>query len=257
MERQQRREAVMAEVSVAVLKRHPNTERTRTRILDAAEALFAERGYYGVSLRDITQAAGVQLALASYHFGSKEDLFRHVIARRADDHAAGLQRALEAVIREAGDTPPPLSAILHAFIAPVFERVLRGGEGWANYIRLLAQVSSAPQKESFVAPIIESYDPTVKAFIAQIARAMPTLDEEALNWAFYFYQAAIVHILTQAGLVDRQSGGLCQSTDLDRIAAFMIPYFTAGFEQLAAQNRQAQPDRQPNENAGPRKRRKG
>lgn len=247
----------MAEASVAVLKRHPNTERTRTRILDAAEALFAERGYYGVSLRDITQAAGVQLALASYHFGAKEDLFRHVIARRAEDHATGLQKALETVIAEAGDTPPPLSAILRAFISPVFHRVMHGGEGWANYIRLLAQVSSAPQKESFVAPLIEFYDPTVKAFIAQVARAMPGLDEEALNWAFYFYQAAIVHILTQAGLVDRQSGGLCQSTDLDRIAEFMVPYFTAGFEQLARKNSGQQPGGQPNQNAGPRNRRKG
>lgn len=247
----------MAEKSVVALKRHPNTERTRSSILDAAEALFAERGYYGVSLRDITQAAGVQLALASYHFGSKEDLFRHVIARRAEEHAAGLQRALDAVVAEAGDQPPPLSAILRAFIEPVFNLVRRGGAGWANYIRLLAQVSSAPQKEGFVTPIIESYDPTVHAFTAQVARAMPTMDPEALTWAFYFYQASIIHILTQAGLVDRQSGGLCHSADLDRIAVFMIPYFTAGFEQLASQHPLPQPDRQPNQNAGLLGRRKG
>ena len=60
-----------------------NGERTRVRILDAAELLFGARGFDGVSLRDITDGAGVTLALASYHFGTKENLFEEVVARRA------------------------------------------------------------------------------------------------------------------------------------------------------------------------------
>ena len=44
------------------------SQATRERILDAAERLFAERGFYGVSVRDITGAASVDVALASYHF---------------------------------------------------------------------------------------------------------------------------------------------------------------------------------------------
>ena len=40
--------------------------------MDAAEKLFARRGFHGTSLRDITGAAGVDLALVNYHFGSKK-----------------------------------------------------------------------------------------------------------------------------------------------------------------------------------------
>jgi len=44
------------------------SQATRERILDAAERLFAQRGFYGVSVREITGAASVDVALASYHF---------------------------------------------------------------------------------------------------------------------------------------------------------------------------------------------
>ena len=55
---------------------------TRERILDAAERLFAERGYDGASLRAITGQARVNLAAVNYHFRSKRALMRAVFARR-------------------------------------------------------------------------------------------------------------------------------------------------------------------------------
>src|SRR5687767_199735 len=58
---------------------------TRDRILNAAERLFAQRGFYGVTIRQITREAGVDVALASYYFGPKADLFRAVLERRAGE----------------------------------------------------------------------------------------------------------------------------------------------------------------------------
>ena len=55
---------------------------TRKAILDAAERLFADLGFDGASLRKITAKAGVNLAAAHYHFGSKEGLLRAALARR-------------------------------------------------------------------------------------------------------------------------------------------------------------------------------
>ena len=54
---------------------------TRTRILDAAEHLFAERGFRGTSVRAITDLAGANLAAVGYHFGSKAELLASVIRR--------------------------------------------------------------------------------------------------------------------------------------------------------------------------------
>ena len=57
---------------------------TKERILGAAEALFAQRGFDGASLRQLTAAAGVNLAAVNYHFGSKEKLVEQVFRRRLD-----------------------------------------------------------------------------------------------------------------------------------------------------------------------------
>ena len=56
--------------------------KTQKKILDAAEALFAQEGFHSTSLRMLTKKAGVNLAAVNYHFGSKEELIRAVIERR-------------------------------------------------------------------------------------------------------------------------------------------------------------------------------
>ena len=56
---------------------------TKQKILDAAERLFARKGFHGVSIRDITALANVDVALANYHFGPKKNLLATVIERRA------------------------------------------------------------------------------------------------------------------------------------------------------------------------------
>jgi TetR/AcrR family transcriptional regulator len=54
---------------------------TRERLLDVASDLFAERGFDGVSVRDITRAAHANLGAVTYHFQSKEALFAEVVSR--------------------------------------------------------------------------------------------------------------------------------------------------------------------------------
>jgi TetR/AcrR family transcriptional regulator, regulator of cefoperazone and chloramphenicol sensitivity len=53
--------------------------RTRERLIEAAGRVFASRGYRGATMRDIADRAGVNLAAAHYHFGSKQDLYREVL----------------------------------------------------------------------------------------------------------------------------------------------------------------------------------
>jgi AcrR family transcriptional regulator len=52
---------------------------TRQCLLEAAQRLFAARGYHGASIRDIVQACSVSNAALYYHFGSKEDLYFEVL----------------------------------------------------------------------------------------------------------------------------------------------------------------------------------
>jgi len=55
----------------------------REHILIVADELFAEKGFDGTSVRDIAQQAGVNLAMISYYFGSKEKLLESLVELRA------------------------------------------------------------------------------------------------------------------------------------------------------------------------------
>ena len=59
------------------------TKDKRQEILAAAEALFADNGFEGTSVRDIAQAASVNIAMISYYFGSKEKLLDELVALRS------------------------------------------------------------------------------------------------------------------------------------------------------------------------------
>ena len=52
------------------------------QIMEAAEKLFADKGFNGTSVRDIADAAGVNLAMISYYFGSKEKLMEAMFQHR-------------------------------------------------------------------------------------------------------------------------------------------------------------------------------
>ena len=74
-------------------KRQQAAERSRAAILDAAEKLFAEKGYEGTSLREIGEAAGLSRGTPAYFFGSKEGLYRAVLDRVLRDAGALIEGA--------------------------------------------------------------------------------------------------------------------------------------------------------------------
>lgn len=66
----------------------PAPDSTRERLLAEARALFAERGFYGVSIAQIAAELGITKQALLHHFGSKERLYAQVLARIADEFAA-------------------------------------------------------------------------------------------------------------------------------------------------------------------------
>ena len=76
-------------------------ERTRGKILAAAEREFAEKGYELASVREISRLAGVNMALANRYFGSKEELYRIVARRLFGDLGAPMAALAERATDEA------------------------------------------------------------------------------------------------------------------------------------------------------------
>ena len=115
-----------------------NSPRARERLLNAAEELFADYGFNGVSVRDIVKAAKVNLGAIPYYFGTKENLFKEVFYRRA----IPLQAEREALLRQLKNSSshPALEEVLWALLEPVF-RATRGNK---SFRRLLGRASMDP-----------------------------------------------------------------------------------------------------------------
>ncbi|MDO5522819.1 MAG: TetR/AcrR family transcriptional regulator [Bacteroidia bacterium] len=55
---------------------------TEQKIIDAARKIFTQKGYAATKTRDISEAAGINLALLNYYFGSKENLFKLIVLEK-------------------------------------------------------------------------------------------------------------------------------------------------------------------------------
>lgn len=69
--------------------------------MEAAEELFAEKGFDGTSVRDISDKAGVNLAMISYYFGSKEKLLETLFTYRAESSVL----KMESLLHDRASTP--------------------------------------------------------------------------------------------------------------------------------------------------------
>jgi AcrR family transcriptional regulator len=209
----------------------------KERILDAAEQLFAQRGFYGVSLRDITQAAGVDVALVGYHFGGKRELFTAVFERRAEALNRERLERLEGVRRAAIPGTPALEAIINAFIGPLLERCARGGPGWKSYFALVTYVNNSAEFGPEM--MTRHFDPLVGRFIAVMREALPRCPPRELYWGYQFLTGALTLTFAETGRIDQLSGGLCRATDLDSVHERLAPYVAAGLRALCARTQPA------------------
>ena len=93
---------------------------TKTRILDTAERLFAQKGFDAVSLRNIIASAKVNLAAVHYHYGSKQALIYAVIARRLRPINEERLAKLAEARANAGRRPVKLENVLECLFRPLF-----------------------------------------------------------------------------------------------------------------------------------------
>lgn len=201
-----------------------------TRILDAAEKLFAERGYDGVTLRAIAKEAGVDVALANYHFGRKEELFERTFMRRAAILNAWRVEALEAAQAAAAPDPAPVRAIIDAYLRPLMTGDHINDPGWRNYYALVAYVNSSTEWGGRL--MSETFDPAIERFIEALRTALPEATPAAIYWGYLCLSGAITLAFARTGRLDVLSAGKIRSTDLEEGYGEMVEFITAGFERI-------------------------
>jgi len=176
----------------------PRAEETRTRILDAAAAGFAERGYDGTSVAEICDRAGVSKGAFYHHFPSKQDLFLELLERWLDL----LEDQLDAVRGQENPVPVQLLAmadmIRHVFQAagdqlPVFiefwARATHDPVTWQatiapyhRYQRYFSRMIRAGVAEGTLRPVDPDTAARVVVSLAVGVVVQGLLDTEGAEW---------------------------------------------------------------------------
>lgn len=211
-------------------------QKNKELLLDAAEALFAEHGYYTVTVRDITRQAKLRVAEVNDAFESKENLFVEVIKRRAIPMNLLRCDALTLVDTKATQQEQ-LRQILAAFFQPLL-RKSQESDGWRCYLRLVPQIMK--QKSPILVLVTEFYTPVSELFLRRVCALCPQVPEGTLR--AYWHFALMTYFSTfqddfQIGdlTIDRAPGA--SSNQKDREVAFQQAeaFVFSAFEALLNQ----------------------
>lgn len=207
-----------------------NAADTPQRLLDAAEELFASRGFRAVSLRELTSAAEANLASVNYHFGSKEQLLAAVFARRLGPLNEARLHALNAAEARHAPAAVPVAEIVTAFLRPLFDASEGGVVRPSLLMRLMTRLAEE-DPERWSGLLGKLFAPTIIRFDTALARALPELpDDERWYRMTFFVSAAIEALATPQRLSMISRGALpgqLHETFYVRLTSFLLAGLTA------------------------------
>ena len=196
---------------------------TKQRILDAAERMFGIYGFDGTTLRSIVNEAEVNLALVSYHFGSKEELYQAVVARMAQPI---IERHLAALAQiESVDEPPSLEAVLNAYIKPSMDYLLSDKQYALERAKFFARYYMEPQSVQEL--VLREFAASDARFLDMMQRALPDQSRIQLFWKLDAVTIMLVGAMTQIGKPHSLIKSNSQA-DIEAAAAELVAFAASG-----------------------------
>ena len=203
---------------------------TREQIVDAAEVLFAENGYNGTSLRQITERAGANIAAVNYHFGSKENLLIEILDRVVVPINARRLVLLDHLERQG---TPDIRQVLEAFLLPDLRTLKELRQRNPALPRFVARMYS--ENTELMRPIMgQQFETIGRRFGSAIATALPNLSAEEIGWRLQCIVGIVIYLFASITLPGASSMvGDNTEADVERLLAITVPMMTAPSREAA------------------------
>lgn len=203
---------------------------TVDRILDAAEELFADRGFAETSMRMITGKAEVNLAAVNYHFGSKNALIQAVFARFLTPYTQVLEKSFDVLATVHSDVPPSLEAVLRSMMQSAVMMPHRNPQGLSIFMRLLGLAYS--QSQGHLRKFLErEYSVPFGRFMRLLKEATPELSAVDRYWRIQFMLGAMAFTMSSSeALQDILQNKLGIHSDMQDIVERLVPFIAAGLK---------------------------
>ncbi|SDH09506.1 transcriptional regulator, TetR family [Vibrio xiamenensis] len=199
--------------------------RTKDRILDVAEGLFAEHGFNDTSLRVITSKAGVNLASVNYHFGDKKTLVRAVLNRYLEAFMPAMQDALITLNLNQDYT---MADVFESLRAPLRSLNQVRPNGTSRFMSLIGRGYTDVQGHLRWF-ITTRYQETLTLFVESVMKANPNLTEETLFWRLHFTLGTCVFTMASSqALSEIAQSNYGHEVELKAVVDQLIVYLAAG-----------------------------
>ncbi len=205
---------------------------TPEKILEAAEQLFADKGFGATSLRSVVAAAGVNVAAIHYHFGSKEGLIRAVFARRLGPINAARIELLDKYSAAAAPQPVPVEEIVEAFIRPAFAITSREAKQ-----SVLARMFGRLHTEAggtVHAILLEEIRELLVRFHTVLRQTLPELSETERVYRFSFVISAMAAVLMAPERIAMLSQGRVPVGNPEATISYLLRFCSAGLRAPAS-----------------------
>jgi AcrR family transcriptional regulator len=196
-------------------KHQIKTENTKLRILAAAEPMFADEGIKGVSMRRIAAAAGVDLSLVIYHFGTKEKMYRALLERLLTEFNALRTLRLDALLRERPDAD--VIALFDLMISSWLDLHF-----WKSVRRARLLLRGFANKDQSLDIQGNLSDPLILRFIGEVERVAPGFSREEIHWAYHAVTGSLIFFLNGSERIQRLSDGICEADSYSTIRLVLL-----------------------------------
>lgn len=206
------------------LPAHPGTaDAARDRLLAAAAACFAARGYAGTSVRDITTRARCNVGALTYHFGGKHNAYVAVFEQRLDELTGRRVAALRALLD--GDTPT-LATVVQTFALAFLDPLHGSARGRETMMLLLHEMVDGHLPANMIAR--HMMRPTLAALAEAIDRACPGLLPDRLALCCHSLISQLVHVLQVQRMHEHGRIDALPALDIDTTVRHIVCFSCAG-----------------------------
>jgi AcrR family transcriptional regulator len=208
-------------------KNSPNhkNELTRERILDEAEALFANRGYHAVSVREITRAAQCNLAAVNYHFGNKQNLYLEVFRSRWLPRTSRLFRNFKISLKNKGNSSP--NAVVQSLVRAFLEGPLSDDERMRHQKLIFAEFAQPTEAFDLVADQV--LKPLFTSLMTDLKAVMPdTAGDQQMALNAFSILAMVLYFNLARPLISRFLDSYEEVDFKDRLVDHIVEFSLNG-----------------------------
>jgi AcrR family transcriptional regulator len=201
-----------------------HSDKAQDKLLDAAEALFCEKGFEGTSVRNLTTTAGCNIAAVNYHFGGKDKLYVEMFRRQM---RRMFQRHRELIDTLADNPDATLEDLVRGAITEPL-KAIANKEKSAAVMKLLVRevLNQHVDKNEIIGDLKNEFFPL---FCDAMMRFCPGLDSEPAKLCMFTLDALVVHPILFYEIYLETVPGI----KADGIIEHIVKFASAGIRGLA------------------------